>query len=281
MTQERVGLEHIPGRIASPRRWAEPWQGGLGGLGRSPAGRRAPRGEPPRAPAPQPGELAERPGDDAAHELRARALLALGRLEEAEAARPWTPCASTPTRSATASCWPRSCRARGEHRDAAAEYRAWRAAIPAPEWLTVAEAGERLEAPRRRRRASRRPERRSGSTRGNGRAQLALAQGLVHLATRAAPTRPRRARCDLLRPTAPRAKRSRTRAGWRGTRRGVRRLPRPGPRAGGRRLHAGWSTRRAALYRPGAGWLGRLVTWLPFCFAVAFRRGWLTVARPR
>ena len=90
--------------------------------------------------------LADRPGDDAAHEAAGPRLLALGRARTRPWPRPRTPCASTRTRSATASCWPRSCPPAGAHRDAADEYaRLARLDPRLVEWPR-AEAAERLAA---------------------------------------------------------------------------------------------------------------------------------------
>ncbi len=89
--------------------------------------------------------LAERPGDDAAHELRARALLALGRIDEAEqhaadAVR------LDPDEIRYRELLAQVLAARGAHRDAAAEYgRLARNDPRQRDWL-LAEAGERLDA---------------------------------------------------------------------------------------------------------------------------------------
>ena len=89
--------------------------------------------------------LAERPGDDAAHELRARALLALGRVDEAEqhaadAVR------LDPDEIRYRELLAQVLAARGDHRDAAAEYgRLARNDPRQRDWL-LAEAGERLDA---------------------------------------------------------------------------------------------------------------------------------------
>ena len=89
--------------------------------------------------------LADRPGDDAAHELRARALLALGRMDEAErhaadAVR------LDPDEIRYRELLAQVLAATGAHRDAAAEYgRLARNDPRQREWL-LAEAGERLDA---------------------------------------------------------------------------------------------------------------------------------------
>ncbi|MEP7041028.1 MAG: tetratricopeptide repeat protein, partial [Chloroflexota bacterium] len=89
--------------------------------------------------------LAERPGDDAAHAGRSRALLALGRLEEAEAdamdAVRLDP-DEVRYRELLAEIQSR----RGEHADAAAEYARLSRNDPRQVAWTVAEAAERIEA---------------------------------------------------------------------------------------------------------------------------------------
>ncbi|MGH2457186.1 MAG: tetratricopeptide repeat protein, partial [Candidatus Limnocylindria bacterium] len=89
--------------------------------------------------------LGERPGDDAAHELRARALLALGRSEEAErhaadAVR------LDPDEIRYRELLAQILAARGAHRDAAAEYGRLARNDPRQQAWMVAEAGERLDA---------------------------------------------------------------------------------------------------------------------------------------
>ena len=92
--------------------------------------------------------LADRPGDDAAHELRARALLALGRIDEAEqhaadAVR------LDPDEIRYRELLAQVLAARGAHRDAAAEYgRLARNDPRQREWL-LAEAGSGWTPPRR------------------------------------------------------------------------------------------------------------------------------------
>lgn len=121
--------------------------------------------------------LAARPGDDAAHEHRARALLALGRMEEAErhaadAVR------LDPDEIRYRELLANILSRRGAHRDAAAEFgRLARNDPRQPDW-TVAEARERIGASQASMgvEAARRAVRLDPS---NGRAQLALAQALV------------------------------------------------------------------------------------------------------
>ena len=89
--------------------------------------------------------LGERPGDDAAHELRARALLALGRIGEAErdaadAVR------LDPDEIRYRELLAEILSASGAHRDAAGEYARLARNDPAQPAWTLAEAGERLDA---------------------------------------------------------------------------------------------------------------------------------------
>jgi len=121
--------------------------------------------------------LAARPGDDSAHELRARSLLALGRLDEAErhaadAVR------LDPDEIRYRELLANVLSVRGAHRDAAAEFgRLARNDPRQPDW-TVAEARERIGASQASMgvEAARRAVRLDPS---NGRAQLTLAQALA------------------------------------------------------------------------------------------------------
>lgn len=219
--------------------------------------------------------LAGRPGDDAAHELRARALLALSRLEEAEAdamdAVRLDP-DEVRYRELLAEIQSR----RGEHADAAAEYARLARRDPRQVAWTVAEAAERIEGSDAAKgvEAARRAVRLEP---GNFDAQLGLARGLIHMGDAAGALPAAKRATDL----------------------------RPGDRAGRETLaDALWLAGQAAaafhefrvlahelsgddcarvvtkarsLYRAQAGWIGRLVAMLPALFAVAFRRGWINV----
>ncbi|MDP9251339.1 MAG: tetratricopeptide repeat protein [Chloroflexota bacterium] len=123
--------------------------------------------------------LVGRPGDDAAHELRARSLLALGRVEEAErhaadAVR------LDPDEVRYRELLATVLAARGAHRDAATEF-GWLARNdPRQVAWAVAEAAERLDAAQEARgiEAARRAARLEPD---NVSAQLALARGLTRL----------------------------------------------------------------------------------------------------
>ena len=121
--------------------------------------------------------LARRPGDDAAHEYRARAFLALGRADEAErhaadAVR------LDPDEVRYRELLAQTLSAIGAHRDAAAEFGRLARNDPRQTTWTVAEAEERLGAaqPGMGVEAARRAVRLAPR---NGRAQLALSQALA------------------------------------------------------------------------------------------------------
>jgi tetratricopeptide (TPR) repeat protein len=121
--------------------------------------------------------LAARPGDDAAHEYRARSFLALGRLNEAEE-HAQDAVRLDPDEIRYRELLARVLSAEGAHRDAAAEFGRLARNDPRQTTWTLAEAEERLgaaqaglgvEAARRAVRLAPR----------NGRAQLALSQALA------------------------------------------------------------------------------------------------------
>jgi tetratricopeptide (TPR) repeat protein len=219
--------------------------------------------------------LSERPGDDAAHEARARAHLALGRLEEAEAD------AMDAVRLDPDEVRYRELLAeiqsnRGEHADAAAEYARLARRDPRQVAWTVAEAAERIEASENDKGvdAARRAVRLDPT---NADAQLALARGLIRLgdpagaigaATRAADLRPgdlptRETMADALwlveRPSAAFDE--------------FRALAEQLTGADRQRVLG----KARALYRQRTGRLGRLLASWPGGFAFALRRGWLSV----
>jgi tetratricopeptide (TPR) repeat protein len=219
--------------------------------------------------------LAERPGDDAAHEARARALLGLGRLEEAEAdamdAVRLDP-DEVRYRELLAEIQSR----RGEHADAAAEYARLARRDPRQVAWTVAEAAERIEAAEAGKgvEAARRAVRLDP---GNFDAQLALARGLIHLGDVAAAL-PAAARASDLRPEDATAREALADALWLSAREAAafdefRALA--NELAGRDRQRV--LVKARSLYRQRAGWLGRFLVSAPFIFAFALRRGWLRV----
>lgn len=221
--------------------------------------------------------LRQRPGDDAAHEYRARALLALGRLAEAERH------ASDAVRLDPDEIRYRELLAQilsrsGAHRDAAVEFgRLARNDPHQPDW-TMAEARERIGAaqPAMGVDAARRAVRLEPS---NGRAQLTLAQalaragdapGALQVATRAV---------ELL-PDDAEAREALADALWLANRDALafdefRRLL-PVLRGADRERVLG---KARTLYRQHAGGVGSFVAGVHPLFELAFARGWLGVDR--
>jgi tetratricopeptide (TPR) repeat protein len=230
--------------------------------------------DPGRAVAVATERLAVRPGDDAAHEARARALLALGRLEEAEAdamdAVRLDP-EEVRYRELLAEIQSR----RGEHADAAAEYARLARNDPRQVAWTVAEAAERIEGADAAKgvEAARRAVRLDPR---NFDAQVALARGLIHLGD-ADGALPAARRASDLRPADPVGRETLADALWLAGREAdafneFRALAHELRNDDGTRVVA----KARTLYRARAGWFGRVVASLPGLFAVAFRRGWLT-----
>ena len=221
------------------------------------------------------GVLAERPGDDAAHEYRARALLALGRLEEAEAD------AADSVRLDPDEIRYRELlaeiRARlGAHDDAAWEYaRLARNDPRQPDW-TLAEARERLDAadPSRAVEAARRATRLDPR---DGRAHLALSQGLARTGDARGAVQAGLAAVELL-PGDASAQEALADAQWladddAAAFAAFRSLAGELSDGDRRRILA----KARALYRQHAGCAGRLISRIGPIFAVALERGWLHV----
>jgi tetratricopeptide (TPR) repeat protein len=221
--------------------------------------------------------LAERPGDDAAHEARARALLALGRLEEAEADA-MDAVRIDPDEVRYRELLAEIQSQRGEHADAAAEYARLARHDPAQVAWTVAEASERIEAADAGKgvEAARRAVRLDPA---NFDAQLALARGLIHLGDAAAAL-PAATRASDLRPGERSAREALADALWLA---GREQAAFDEFRTLAHEYSGDDCTRVVAkartLYRTQAGWVGRLIASLPALFAIAFRRGWLDVRR--
>jgi Flp pilus assembly protein TadD len=221
--------------------------------------------------------LAERPGDDAAHEYRARALLALGRLDEAERH------AKDAVRLDPDEIRYRELLAgilsqEGAHRDAAAEFGRLARNDPRQASWTVAEARERIGAsqPDMGVEAARRAVRLEPT---HGEAQMTLsralartgdARGALQAATRAA---------ELL-PGDPAAREALADAHWLAEEDAAafaefRALADELSGADRDRVVA----KARALYRQHAGPLGRLLAAIAPAFQLAFSRGWLRIGR--
>ena len=221
--------------------------------------------------------LADRPGDDATHELRARALLALGRLEEAEA-----------DAQAAVRLDPEEIRYRellaqvlstaGAHRDAAVEYRRLARNDPRQSDWTLAEAAERMDADEAAaavdaaRRAVRLEPR-------NGQAQLALAQGLARTGDARGAFQAATRAVELL-PGDPVAREALADAHWLADQDAAafaefRALADELDGAARDRIVG----KARTLYRQNAGWAGRLLAGIGPLFDFAFARGWLHAGR--
>ncbi len=219
--------------------------------------------------------LAEVPGDDASHELRARSLLALGRLEEAEreaddAVR------LDPEEIRYRELLADILSARGAHRDAATEFGELARNDPRQADWTLAEARERLDAaqPEMGAEAARRAVKLDPR---NGRAQLELSRALARTGDAAGALTAAGAALRLL-GGLPEAREALADAEW---------LADQDEAAFGQfRALAGELHERdrervigkaRTLYRQHAGWLGRLLAAVPPLFDLAFRNGWLKV----
>lgn len=218
--------------------------------------------------------LAERPGDDAAHEARSRAFLALGRLEEAEAdamdAVRLDP-EEVRYRELLAEIQSR----RGEHADAAAEYARLARRDPRQVAWTVGEAAERIEAADAEKgvEAARRAVRLDP---GSFDAQLALARGLIRTGDAGALAAATRA--STLRPGDPAAREATADALWLAERTAAAFDELRGLAAELSGHDRGRVLAKArSLYRERAGWLGRRLASAAAVFEFAFARGWLRV----
>lgn len=217
--------------------------------------------------------LAERPGDDAAHEYRARSLLALGRPDAAEehaadAVR------LDPDEVRYRELLAQVLSAAGAHRDAAAEYGRLARNDPRQTTWTVAEAEERLGAdqPGMGVDAARRAVRLAPA---NGRAQLTLAQALARTGDARGAIQAATLASELL-PNDPAAREALADARWLAGDDGAalaeyRALS--GELAGDDRRRVLRKAR--SLYRRRTGWAGRLVAAIPALFELALGRGWL------
>ena len=221
--------------------------------------------------------LAERPGDDAAHEYRARALLELGRLDEAEA-HAADAVRLDPDEIRYRELLAQVLSRRGAHRDAAAEYgRLARNDPRQPDW-TVSEARERIgaEQPSMGVEAARRAVRLDPR---DGRAQLTLAHALTRSGDATGALRVARRAVELLHADFS-SREAMADALWLADRDAdafaeFRALASELEGRDRERLTA----KARALYRQSAGPAGRVLASLGPAFDIAFRRGWLRVRR--
>lgn len=221
--------------------------------------------------------LATRPGDDAAHEFRARAFLALDRPDEAEQ-HAAAAVRLDPEEVRYRELMAQVLSADGAHRDAAAEYGRLARNDPRETTWTVAEAEERLGAaqPRMGVEAARRAVRLAPR---NGRAQLALSQALARTGDVRGALGAARAAVELL-PDDPTAREALADATWLADDDAAafaefRALAIELTGADRDRV-----VRKArTLYRQHAGWGGRLLAAIGPIFALALGRGWLRVTR--
>ncbi len=223
------------------------------------------------------GVLAERPGDDAAHEFRARALLALGRPDEAQrhaadAVR------LDPEEIRYRELLAQTLSAVGAHRDAATEYGRLAKDDPHQTTWTVAEAEERLGAaqPAMGVDAARRAVRLAPD---NGRAQLALAHALSRTGDVRGAYQAATIATELL-PNDPEAREALADATWLA---GRDRAAFEEFRALATELGGADRDRvlrkAGTLYRRQAGTVGRAVAAIGPLFRLAMDRGWLSVGR--
>lgn len=219
--------------------------------------------------------LAERPGDDAAHELRARALLALGRTDEAErhaadAVR------LDPDEIRYRELMAEVLSAEGAHRDAATEYARLARDDPRQRAWILAEAGERLDAEQagRAAEAARRAVRLNPA---DADAQLALARALLLAGDAPGALRAASAAAEL-RTGDLRTRETLADAYWLSDRDAAALAE---FRALAGELHGADRQRvldkARSLYAQHAGWAGRIALAVPGLFAFALSRGWVDV----
>jgi Flp pilus assembly protein TadD len=219
--------------------------------------------------------LAAHPGDDAAHELRARALLARGRLDEAErhvsdAVR------LDPDEIRYRELLAQVLAARGAHGDAAAEYGRLARNDPRQRDWVLAEAGERLSAAENDEAvdAARRAVRLSAA---DPAAQLALARALTRVGDGSGALAAATIAAELL-PGDARAREALADARWLTQQDAdaladFRGLAVELTGADRERVTA----KARALYRQRAGIVGRLLAGWPWLFDQALRAGWVSI----
>lgn len=219
--------------------------------------------------------LAARPGDDAAHELRARALLALDRLDEAER-QALDAVRLDPDEIRYRELLAQVLAARGAHRDAADEYGRLARNDPRQREWVLAEAGERLSAAEADEAvdAARRAVRLSAA---DPDAQLALARALTRVGDGSGALAAATIAAGLL-PGDARAREALGDARWLAQQDAAaladfRALA--GSLSGADRTRV--LAKARALYRQHAGPAGRLVAAWPWLFSQALRAGWVSV----
>ena len=219
--------------------------------------------------------LDTRPGDDAAHEFRARAMLALGRLDEAER-HAQDAVRLDPDEIRYRELLAQVLSSSGAHRDAAAEFGRLARKDPRQTAWTVAEAQERLGAsqPAMGVEAARRAVRIEPR---NGSAQLALSQALARTGDARGAFQAAGAATRLL-AGLPEAREALADARWLSNDDATafdefRVLANELTGASRDRVVA----KARTLYRQHAGRAGRLVASIGPLFSFAFRRGWLHV----
>ena len=221
--------------------------------------------------------LSETPGNDAAHEYRARALLALGRLDEAEG-HAQDAVRLDPEEIRYRELLAEVLSREGAHRDAAAEFRRLAHNDPREATWTLAEARERLGAsqPAMGVDAARRAVQLDPR---NGQAQLALAQALTRTGDARGAFQAASLAAELL-PGDPEAREALADAHWLAGQEAAafeefRALANEVQGADRDRV----VSKARTLYRRRAGFLGRLVAGIGPLFELAFGNGWLGLGR--
>jgi tetratricopeptide (TPR) repeat protein len=219
--------------------------------------------------------LEQRPGDDAAHELRARALLALGRAAEAER-EAGEAVRLDPDEIRYRELLAETLAAEGAHREAAGEFARLARNDPRQREWTLAEAGERLDGAQAELAAdaARRAVRLDPS---DGMAQLTLARALLRLGDPAALQAA--AAAAELRPGDPAAREALADARWLADQPAAAfsELASLAAELSGPARDRVMQKARA-LYRQRAGWWGRAVAGVSPVFGLALRAGWLHVS---
>jgi len=222
--------------------------------------------------------LTHRPGDDAAYELRARAYMALGRLDEAEADAK-AAVRLDPDEIRYRELLAQVLSAAGAHREAAEEYSRLARLDPRQrEWIR-AEAAERLASADAEAavEAARRALRLDAN---DAEAQLALAHGLLR-AGQAVPALEAAERAVGLTPGDPRAREAEADARWlAGDESGALAAYAALAREAVGGVREGAVDKARALYRSRAGWGGRLLAALRPLFGAALRADRLRLPAP-